>query len=58
MDESLDMEKRVSLTIRMPLSKRRELEELSDKTGHEISSIVRGLLYARLEEEKRKEVAA
>lgn len=50
-------DKNANLTIRIPTERRMELRVLSEKTGYSESSIVRGLIFSRLDEEKAKAVA-
>jgi len=41
-----------SMSVRLPKAKKRELHDLSRRTGISVGSIVRSLIYSRLAEEK------
>ena len=46
-----------SMSVRLPKAKKRELHDLSRRTGISVGSIVRSLIYSRLAEEKRRQRA-
>lgn len=48
----MDDNKRTSITVVIPAEKRKKLNELAVKTGISVASIVRNLIYEKLEKSK------
>lgn len=46
-----------SMTIQIDTMKRKELERIANHSGQTLSSLVRMILYSRIEEEKLKRAA-
>ena len=46
-----------AMSVRLPQAKKRELHELSRRTGISVGSIIRSLIYSRLAEEEGRQRA-
>jgi len=46
-----------AMSVRLPQATKRELHDLSRRTGISVGSIVRSLIYSRLAEEKGRQKA-
>ncbi|WP_168205892.1 hypothetical protein [Geobacter sp. FeAm09] len=51
MTESDQSDHAAAMSVRLPRTKKRELHDLSRRTGISVGSIVRSLIYSRLAEE-------
>lgn len=46
-----------AMSVRLPQAKKRELHDLSRRTGISVGSIVRNLIYSRLAEEEGRRLS-
>jgi hypothetical protein len=52
MQETDQSDHAAAMSVRLPRTKKRELHDLSRRTGISVGSIVRSLIYSRLAEEE------
>ena len=55
MTETDQSDNDASMSVRLPQAKKRELHDLSRRTGISVGSIVRSLIYSRLAEEEGRQ---